>query len=257
MMRLKNSGLVAYMAPENTLRRHCLRGVFHSLLPRPESVNAALIQAPEEAADSPGKNADLESARYFLAVSERAGYPLAAGAKILDFGCGAGRLVRGFMEIGLDAYGYDISYYLDEASAAMPERFSFFLNNEKPTWDNVIDWSRFSLPYPDDCFDAVFTSQVFEHIKNHDLVIQEFARVLKPEGCSINIFPPRNYPFEHHLRIPFGYTIHSKPYYYVMALLGFRNEHQVRLDAKAVAENYYKYVENGLNYLSNSQLLEK
>jgi SAM-dependent methyltransferase len=198
---------------------------------------------------------DEQNAEHFLTVSRYAGFPLASGTKILDFGCGAGSMVRLLVERGYDAFGYDIMDYRDEKSRDLSGRFSFLDNSPREIGNHVIDWDEFSLPYPDSSFDAIFTSQVFEHVMQHEPVFREFARCMKPGAASINLFPPRNYPVEQHIRVPFGHLIHNKAYYFFMAKLGSRKQSQHDLDPRTIAEDNYSYVRDGLNYLPNKELV--
>lgn len=252
---LKGSSFITCMFLKNTCKIKLLSSL-RNLLPHQtrntdDTINTIAESVPDISVESKG----IVSARHFLEVSNRAGWPLATRAKILDFGCGAGDMTKGLLELGYDAYGYDIINYITTENMDMVKRFSFFPESNKETGDHIIDWNKFTLPYPDNSFDAVFTSQVLEHIMNHKRVFQEFSRILKPTGCSINIFPPRCYPIEHHIRIPFGYTLHNKTYYFIMALMGCRNEYQMNRSAKDRAEINYNYVKNGLNYVPNSTLV--
>jgi SAM-dependent methyltransferase len=55
------------------------------------------------------------------------------------------------------------------------------------------------IPFEDNYFDSVFTSEVFEHVFNLDEVLLEIRRVMKPNGQIL-------------LTIPFAWGEHEKPY---------------------------------------------
>jgi ubiquinone/menaquinone biosynthesis C-methylase UbiE len=42
-----------------------------------------------------------------------------------------------------------------------------------------------TLPFPDDCFDVVFSNQSLEHVHDTGEAISEIARVLRPRGCLV------------------------------------------------------------------------
>ncbi len=55
------------------------------------------------------------------------------------------------------------------------------------------------LPFEDNFFDAIITSDTFEHVRDLKKVLQECQRVLKGDGIIICSFPQYLSPFEHHL----------------------------------------------------------
>lgn len=100
------------------------------------------------------------------------------GPNILDVGCGSapyGNTIRSNTNVrkitGID---------LDEAC----------VRNAKQSYDEAF---RFTLSekllFPDTSFDSVFSVDVFGHIefRHKDNVIQEIARITKPEGISVHV----------------------------------------------------------------------
>ena len=53
----------------------------------------------------------------------------------------------------------------------------------------------YSLPYPDNIFDAVILSEVLEHLQDDVAGLREAYRVLKPGGVVAITVPNANYPF--------------------------------------------------------------
>lgn len=96
--------------------------------------------------------------------------------KILDLGCGNGRLYELFKEKTIDYYGVDFSDKLIEIAQKRYPQFKF----------QVAD--AFNLPFPPDFFDNVFSIAVLHHIPSEELRIQflkGIRKVLKPEGKLI------------------------------------------------------------------------
>jgi SAM-dependent methyltransferase len=107
---------------------------------------------------------------------------LRAGDRVLDVGAGFGRHVyecarRGAHVVALD-YAADEVVQTRDTLAAMVETGEI-------TADRLIGVLRGDgrrLPFPDDTFDVVITSEVLEHIQDDVTAIAEMVRVLKPGG---------------------------------------------------------------------------
>jgi ubiquinone/menaquinone biosynthesis C-methylase UbiE len=105
-------------------------------------------------------------------------HPLTKG-KALDFGCGVGRLSQALAEEFDEVVGVDIAPSMIELAGKYnkhAEKCKYFVNDAD-------DLSRFD----DDTFDFIYTNIVLQHIepKYTKLYIQEFIRVLKPNGLLI------------------------------------------------------------------------
>ncbi len=97
--------------------------------------------------------------------------------KILDVGCSIGSLIRFLAGNGYkDLYGIDVS---GDAIAAC----------RKSGLKNVFVMDAAKLKFPDKKFDVIVASDIVEHIEDHDMVIREFKRVLKPNG-KLLVFVP-------------------------------------------------------------------
>lgn len=96
------------------------------------------------------------------------------GDLVLDFGCGNGRFVRAMREKGILAYGCDI---------APKFRGDIFLQRqglEECDLTQMIYYYKLGeeLPFQSSKFQAIFSYQTFEHIKNFESSVKEMSRVL-------------------------------------------------------------------------------
>jgi len=96
--------------------------------------------------------------------------------RVLDLGCGNGRLYELFQDKTLDYYGVDFSEKLIEIAKEKYPQLKF----------KVAD--ALNLPFPANFFDKVFSIAVLHHIPSKELrlkFLKEIRRVLKPEGVLI------------------------------------------------------------------------
>ena len=99
-----------------------------------------------------------------------------AGDKILDLGCGNGRLVEIFGSKPIEYTGIDNSEKLIEIA-----------RQKYPGHDFRI-FDGLKIPFPDNYFDAIFCIAVLHHIPDDQLrqeFLKEVKRVLKPSGKMI------------------------------------------------------------------------
>ena len=97
------------------------------------------------------------------------------GQNILDFGCGAGRDAVVLAKQGANLYGVDIlQSNLDHAEQLCK------INEVKVEFKLVKE--KDDIPYPDNFFDGIVCNGVVHHIKHAEEVVDEFYRVLKPNG---------------------------------------------------------------------------
>jgi SAM-dependent methyltransferase len=102
--------------------------------------------------------------------------------KMLDFGCGSKPYKSKFKNVN-QYIGVDIE---NEGHSHVNENIDFFYDGK-------------TLPFASEEFDAVFTSEVLEHVPNIEKSLSEIKRVLKPGGQLL-------------LSIPFVFPEHEMPY---------------------------------------------
>jgi SAM-dependent methyltransferase len=113
---------------------------------------------------------------------------------ILDLGCGCGRHLVGFSRQGFQVSGMDISTTGLSLTQA-------WLKEEGQKADLVQGDFRRNLPFRDDCFQGIFSTQVIHHalLGEIHLAIREIWRVLRPGGLAFITVAARkspNLPFQ-------------------------------------------------------------
>jgi SAM-dependent methyltransferase len=179
------------------------------------------------------------------------GRSLSPASVILDYGCGSGRHAYEFLDAGFrHVFGYDVQDYVKLRSPSDSERFRF-----DPTSGDGTEYpSMTKVPWPDNTFDFVFATQVFEHVSDQELAYAEVHRVLKPGGSFLNIFPSKWRPIEAHINVPFGGVLTSPRYHRFCAALGIRGLNQEHCTVEQVVELNRRFVTQGVNYLSGRQI---
>ncbi|MFC4274309.1 class I SAM-dependent methyltransferase [Achromobacter aloeverae] len=107
-----------------------------------------------------------------------------AGLRVLDFGCGLGKFLACFKELGLDVVGVDMN--LDYVARAREQGYSayapeeFFRRNDAP-------------------FDVIFLSHLVEHVAPDDLVglIPRLCALLGEHGRLVLLTPTPGERFYH------------------------------------------------------------
>ena len=166
------------------------------------------------------------------------GHTLAPGARVLDFGCGAGNMVEEYCAAGYDAFGCDL---LVGSESARLRR---------------IDAAAGRLPFAGNTFDFVFSDQVLEHVQDHETAFAEIARVMKPGGISLHIFPARLKPTEAHVLVPLAGVMQNRWWLTLWAALGIRNSFQRGKSVREAVALNSEYLRRRTNYLTRTQLVK-
>ncbi len=95
--------------------------------------------------------------------------------KVLDLGCGKGRLAKILIGKGASVTGVDLSEKLLEVAS------------RNVIGANFIVGSATELPLADDSFDFIICVEVLEHVPNYKKAVEEMMRVLKKNGKIIII----------------------------------------------------------------------
>ncbi len=96
------------------------------------------------------------------------------GARVLDVACGTGNVTLPLARLGVLATGVDIAPNLLEQARERARAEHLHINFDEGDAE--------SLPYPDGSFDMVFSMFGAMFAPRPELVVREFARVLRPGG---------------------------------------------------------------------------
>jgi len=125
------------------------------------------------------------------------------GLRVLDWGCGRGRLVAFLLQRGMEAYGVDV----DPETVSNGKAYFATIDKDADQHLGLIDSSG-RTSFPDGFFDVIVSDNVLEHVPDLNGVMQEIARITKPGGYRFHLFPARFTLFEGHLLMP---VIHWLP----------------------------------------------
>ena len=104
---------------------------------------------------------------------------LNVGDSVLEIGSGTGWQAKILEEAGFQVEGIDI-----ESSNYRDER----------VW-RVADYDGEKIPFQENSFDLVFSSNVLEHIEGVEKFQSEIQRVLKPDGLALHLIPSTSWRF--------------------------------------------------------------
>jgi len=165
---------------------------------------------------------------------------------ILDIGCGMGTLVYVFRQQGYRAFGADLR---DDFAACLGKLEAEHLLFGDSDILRTITHSPYRLPFPDEQFRFICSQQVLEHVHDKDTFFAESARVLKPGGLALHVFPPRWCPIEGHSYVPFASVFQGERYLRFWAWLGIRNSYQKNLRYREAAARNARYLAEQTSYL--------
>lgn len=99
--------------------------------------------------------------------------PIQPGTRVLEVGCGRGHLTRRLRERGIDIIGVDANP--NAAEIAETNRVQTMRAEE--------------LEFGDNSFDVIVSVHALEHIPALEAAFLEMARVLRPGGRTLHIYP--------------------------------------------------------------------
>ncbi len=178
-------------------------------------------------------------------------FALRHGGRVLDYGCGAGKLVLAGRANGLDMFGTDLFYGGSETRAEAASLIGTVIRELNPDG---------SIPFPDEYFDLVTNNQVMEHVQDLDAVLSEIARVLRPGGRVLSLFPSRDVWREGHIGIPFSHWFPKGNwlrfvYTWCLRSLGFGTWKEQAPTARQWAVDKLEWIDRWTVYRSRAEIL--
>lgn len=110
--------------------------------------------------------------------------------KVLDAGCGDGALSYFIAKKGFNVSGVDLSHEAIESGDRITKSKGLSINFKQG--------SVYEIPFKENTFDVVVSSEVIEHLEQVDLFLEELRRVVIPGGIIIITTPIRltKYPVD-------------------------------------------------------------
>jgi dolichol-phosphate mannosyltransferase len=170
--------------------------------------------------------------RYWQRRRHRIAISWARGAdRVLDIGCGSSVIIQSLN----NAVGMDVSM----------GKLRFL----RRRGIELVRGSAFSLPFTDDAFDCVISSQVIEHIPYDDVLFTEIKRVLAPGGLLIIGTPDYS---------TLGWQI-IEPLYGTLMPGGYRDEHITHYTRESLSGILVDrgFVHEETAYVARSELIMK
>jgi SAM-dependent methyltransferase len=116
-------------------------------------------------------------------------FPVRAGDRVLDLGCGGGRHAFEVYRRGADVVAFD----LDPGELApVTSMFGGMLaagEVSPQAGAGAVSGDATSMPFGDGTFDRVIAAEVLEHILDDQAAMNELARVLRPGGLAAITVP--------------------------------------------------------------------
>ncbi len=123
---------------------------------------------------------------------------LRPGFKVLDWGCGRGSDVLHLRKMGIDAYGAEVSQETIDRGKPLFDELGI---DHDATIKLISPQNR--TAFADRSFDLIMSYQVLEHVADLPSVAAEVARLLRPGGMSVHLYPAHRRIVENHLNMPF------------------------------------------------------
>ena len=246
-----------------------------SLRKNPHGTASQSMTSPRSHRRANGKSLPSASSvnhLHLLATIVTLARSLPAGTvHVLDIGCGDG-LLLGYLHSSLReiepernfvVQGFDVTDFPDP-TLAFPNQTLQHLNSIDP----CVDWterirgvkSSDPWPYADGSCDLVLSNQVLEHVHDRHLFLSECARVLRPGGTGIHVFPLRSTLYEWHLKMPLIHRIRD-PLLRSRLIEGYSRLglglylQRKDMNVKEYADNASAYIDRSTNYASWSEIV--
>jgi 2-polyprenyl-6-hydroxyphenyl methylase/3-demethylubiquinone-9 3-methyltransferase len=168
-----------------------------------------------------------------LRMAQKHGLKLPSeGYSVADIGCGAGTQVRLWAKEGHHVCGIDINEALLAIAEQRTEKEGFSINFKTGSAETI--------PLDNDSVDICLVPKLLEHVKNWQICLDEFSRILKPDGILFISTSNRFCPVQDEFTLPFysWYPSAVKKYF---EKLSTTTKPQIVNYAKYPALNWFSY----------------
>mgnify|MGYP001817216847 CR=1 FL=1 len=86
------------------------------------------------------------------------------------------------------------------------------------------------------------------------MCIRDRARIIKPTGVSLHVFPARLRPIEAHVGVPFSSVIPQAWYLRLWASLGYAKPHQRKHSRAEIARRNHRFLTDKTHYIPGSEI---
>jgi SAM-dependent methyltransferase len=172
--------------------------------------------------------------------------------RILDYGCGSGDAVLAGVRAGLDVFGVEVFYGGGHGQREKAAELGL-LN------DRVFEMPGGRIPFPDESFDLVYHTQVFEHVQDLDQILSEIRRVLRPDGVMLSLFPSLEVIREGHCGVVFAHRLRRDSklgyaYLLIARTLGFGYYHGAK-SRKQWASDFLEWLDEWCFYRPRTEIV--
>lgn len=172
-------------------------------------------------------------------------------ATVLDYGCGVGDIVQESRRCGFRTYGVEKFYGGSDIRDTVEQKGLL--------GDIIFELdSNGRIPFDDQFFDLVVSNQVFEHVEDLQSAFNEVARVIKPGGQLLCLFPSLGIVREVHCGIPMVHWLPKRSKLRYFWLLLFRTlsfgAHKAGKSRRAWAADFAEWLRNFTHYRSRREI---
>ncbi|MFN4284574.1 MAG: class I SAM-dependent methyltransferase [Lacibacter sp.] len=153
----------------------------------------------------------LNAKQYVIPFIEKV-WPLHAGMRVLEIGCGEGGVLKAFVErdcngVGVELDGMRLTYANEWMQEEIAARKVFFISKDIYKTDAAELGGK---------FDLIVLKDVIEHIPDQKRLMQRLKELLLPGGAVYLGFPPWYMPYGGHQQICKNKWLSRIPYYHLL-----------------------------------------
>jgi SAM-dependent methyltransferase len=141
-------------------------------------------------------------------------FPLKAGCRILEVGCGEAGNLYPFLEIGCECYGVELSVQ------SFKNAKKFYEGNPLREKLHLLNEDIYNVKLQDigGPFDVIFLRDVIEHIPGQEKFMNHIKQFMADNSVIFFAFPPWRNPFGGHQQICENKWLSKTPYFHLLPM---------------------------------------